>query len=173
MPFSLLAIAPDASFYTTHRREIGRQFLIKDLSLFPFGKQTTTHWQRVVDSCPFEKQQFMALVIIYFSLSQNTFKNSVVTPSIPGVLLCLHCLRTAPNSSTVTGAPKSEQLTWGMFKFFRILFSFFKIKIAIFILKEFRIKFANVVKHFFLLKNYGTILKLHFFHCFFNKSPIF
>ena len=43
VPFSLLAITPDASLSTTDNKDIGLKFLTSFLSLVPFGMQVMIH----------------------------------------------------------------------------------------------------------------------------------
>ena len=70
----------------TLSREIGHQFLMSALSLLVLGRHVITHWWSDIDKHPFEKPQFNAFVIMYFNFCQKTLRNSVVIPSMPGVL---------------------------------------------------------------------------------------
>ena len=110
--FSLFAIAPHINLYTTHKREIGRQFFRNLLSFLPFGRQVIIHCRNDVERHCFSKHLFAVLTTKYFNLTQKTFKNSEVIPSIPRVLLCFIVLRTVLNSHSVIGLPKPVSLTF-------------------------------------------------------------
>ena len=50
--FNLYAMVPDANLYITLSKELGLQFLIRLLSILPFGIQVTKHWRNDVDNFP-------------------------------------------------------------------------------------------------------------------------
>ena len=88
--FSLFGIAAEAILYITDNKETDakrRQFLGNSLGLSPFVRQLIMQVLIEIDILPDVYAKLRALSTKYFSLPQNTFKNSTRKPSTPGHLL--------------------------------------------------------------------------------------